>query len=117
MHTAVAAGFTAGWYIEHKLVLTHHGEEHTASHPGPDDGLSGSEDAAHDPARARCTRIGRPEGAAQRSIVRGSVHAPTPVSGSVYAATTRRLGIGDTVPRTGRGIRSVRRTILYRGSP
>jgi hypothetical protein len=63
VHAAVAAGFTAGWYIEHKLVLTRHGEEHTASHPGPDNGLSGGEDAAHDPVRTRCTRIGRPEGA------------------------------------------------------
>jgi hypothetical protein len=39
VHAAVAAGFTAGWYIEHKLVLTRHGEEHTASLPGPDNGL------------------------------------------------------------------------------
>ena len=59
VHTAVAAGFTAGWYIEHKLVLAHHGEERTAGHPGTDDGLSGGEGAAHDLARARCTRIGR----------------------------------------------------------
>ena len=89
MHTAVAAGFTAGWYIEHKLVLTPGHGESTASHPSPDGGQTHGEDAPQHLVRSRYTRIGHPTGAARL------------FSGSVYAATPRRLGISDTVPRTG----------------
>ena len=89
VHTAVAAGLTAGWYIEHKLVLTPGHGESTASHPSRDGGPTHGEDAPQDLVRSRCARIGRPTGAAQ--LFSGSVHAPT----------TRSLGMSDTVTLTG----------------
>ena len=89
VHTAVAAGFTAGWYIEHKLALTPGHGESAASHPSPDGGRTHGEDAPREVVRARDTSIGHLTGAARLSS--GSVHAPTPKS----------LGMSDTVTLTG----------------
>ena len=89
VHTAVAAGFTAGWYIEHKLVLTPGHGESAASHPSPDCGPTHGEDAPQDLVRSRYTSTGHLTGAAR--LFSGSVHAPTPKS----------LGMSDTVTLTG----------------
>ena len=74
VHTAVAAGFTAGWYIEHKLALTPGHGESAASHPSPDGGRTHGEDAPREVVRARDTSIGHLTGAAR--LFSGSVHAP-----------------------------------------